>query len=201
VARLRTERDWNKVLRSQNLVLEQQLVETRAARAESRAVDVQILRLTSGGGGSNYVDFNMRLVNYGKRQTECHVAARVTGKAAACQPEMLDLIPNQPPALVRVSVPRPQLADLMPGCNNEITLYGETLEVRIADSDGRVLVETTWRERIYDPQTDPEHHEIQQRYWRMGRGEETEADRRAEHLAERLRGIENPENGPDYEWR
>jgi hypothetical protein len=61
-------------------------------------------------------------------------------------------------------------------------------------------LETAWREAIYDPDTNRARHEIQQRYWRRARGEETEADLWAEHLAERIRRRENAgEIGQRYE--
>ncbi len=199
IARWRVARQHNKVLLRQQAVLEEQLVEARAARAQSKPVDVQILDLTPGGGSGDYVDFNMYLVNHGTRQCRCTVTAQVAGEAVVCGPARVDLIPNRPPELVRVIVPRPRLGDLMSECNNETTLYEQTLVVRVID--GASPVEASWHEPIYDAETDRERHEIQQRYWRAGRGETTDADLRAEAIAERLRRLENPEeNGPRDEW-
>jgi hypothetical protein len=81
----------------------------------------------------------------------------------------------------------------MSECNSETTLYGETLVVQVVDGDS--ALEETWRETVYDAETHRERHAIQQRYWRRGRGETTEADLRAEHLAERIRRRDE-ESGP-----
>jgi hypothetical protein len=80
-------------------------------------------------------------------------------------------------------VPRPAQGDLVKEFNDATTLYGEQLVVEAAaDPDG--LTAETWREQIYDSETERERHAIQQRAWRRGRGEETPADLRAEHLWE-----------------
>jgi hypothetical protein len=188
------------VLRRQQAILEQQLAEIREARAQSKPVDVQVLDLIPAGGGGTYVDFILKLVNYGTRQCRCKVTARVGGEAVDCQPAVLDLVANDPPQPLRVLVPKPELGDLMAECNNETTLYGEELVVQIVDGDGPP-VESVWRELIYDSETHRERYEVQQRYWRMGRGQETEADRRAAYLAERIRRNENDEpETPNYDW-
>jgi hypothetical protein len=54
-----------------------------------------------------------------------------------------------------------------------------------------------WREHIYDAEANYQRYEIQQRYWRFGRGEETEADLRAAHLTELVRRAES--DRPDDE--
>ena len=63
------------------------------------------------------------------------------------------------------------------------TPYGEELVVEVA-SPKRTETET-WREHVYTAEENGIRHEIQQRVWRRGRGEETEADLRAEWRAER----------------
>jgi len=61
---------------------------------------------------------------------------------------------------------------------------------------GKHRAEKTWHEESYDSVTDRARHEIQQRYWRRGRGEETNADRREDAIRayeERLeRGDDDP---------
>jgi hypothetical protein len=126
--------------------------------------------------------------------------ASINGEPVTCRPSTLDLLVNTEPSRVVIDVPRPELGDLAPELNNEPTLYGQELLLEVTADDERVTTKT-WRERVYDSATEPQRHEIQQRYWRMGRGEETEADRRAEYLAERIRRAENAEDDPpDYEW-
>lgn len=194
-----SERDRNKVLRRQLHTLDDQLEEARAARAQHKAVDLRILDVAPTGGGGDYVDFNLQLANYGTGQCRCKVSAAVGTNDVECQPATLDLVANSGPTLVRVLVPRPDLGELMKECNDETTLYGETLVVR--GVDGKDPVEATWREPVYDPATHRERHEIQQRYWRMGRGEETEGDMRAAYLAERIKRLEDQEDDPPrYEW-
>jgi hypothetical protein len=189
-----SERENSKTLRRQQATLEQQLAEAREAREQSKPVDLRILELTAAGGGGDYVDFNLSLANYRSRQSRCNVIAHVAGEALRCHPAVLDLIPSTPPSLVRVLVPRAQLGELVSECNNE-TLYGETLVVRVVEGDS--AFEETWRETVYDPEIDRERHAIQQRYWRRGRGEETEADMRVEHLAERIRRRDEETEPPD----
>jgi hypothetical protein len=65
------------------------------------------------------------------------------------------------------------------------TLYGRTLEV-VATWDGGE-VRATWQEPVFDETDDRARYEIQQRYWRSGRGEATEADHRAEMQSDLLR--------------
>jgi hypothetical protein len=51
------------------------------------------------------------------------------------------------------------------------------------------------------PENNPERYAIQQRNWRISRGEETPDDLRALHREERIKRMENPDDyPPDYEW-
>lgn len=84
----------------------------------------------------------------------------------------------------------------MKECNDATTLYGQTLHFRVNANGHRA--EETWSEERYDPDTDRVRHEVQQRYWRRGRGEETDADRRTEALLERE---ERMERGDDDSGR
>jgi hypothetical protein len=122
IARWRVAKQHNKVLLRQQAVLEQQLAETREARADSKTVDVRILDLAAAGESDTYVNFSANLVNYGTRQCRCQVVAHVRGEAVECPPQTFDLIPNEAPSMLRVIVPSPQLGDLMAECNNETTL-------------------------------------------------------------------------------
>jgi hypothetical protein len=81
--------------------------------------------------------------------------------------------------------PAAELGELMKECGHATTLYGETLHFRV-DADGH-HAEESWSEDLYDPDTDRARYEVQQRYWRSGRGEATEADYRAEMQSELLR--------------
>jgi len=154
---------------------------------QSALANPRMVEITPTGGSSGDVDFRVEVANYGARQCRCRVEAHVAGAAVQCIPQTVDLIPNQPPQRVRVLVPRPHLGDLVPGLNNETTLYGEPLRIELI-CDKQVATRE-WREKLYDAATERARHEIQQRAWRFGRGEDTPADRRADYLDERERRI------------
>jgi hypothetical protein len=144
--------------------------------------DPRILTVNFGGGGADSLDFNVELANYGTQQCRADLTAQVGDRPVLCNPSALDLIPNSLPKGARIILPRPQLVDLMPECDGVPTLYDETLYVRL--STGRHHDEKTWHEVIYGRETDHEHFEAQRRYWRRGRGEETENDRREDAVSE-----------------
>src|SRR5207247_1506498 len=108
-----------------------------------------------------------------------------------CSPGIADLIPNEPPKLIRVLVPRPQLGDLVPQFNNATTLYDQTLRVEV--TVGRRTRSMEWHEEVYACETDHERYGIQQRVWRRGRGEETEHDLRMELIEEHEARVESGE--------
>jgi hypothetical protein len=74
------------------------------------------------------------------------------------------------------------------GLNDAPTLYDRTLHLRVV-TDGQLL-EETWREEIYDHETDAARYEAQQRIWRIGKGEASAADDEADMRAERLRQLD-----------
>jgi hypothetical protein len=149
--------------------------------------DIRILSLHESGGGGGYVDFTAELANYGTRQSRCEIRAFVGETAVEVRPQAtIDLIPDTPPVAVRVIVPRPKLGDLVPDFNHESTLYGATLRLEATDDTGRSAARE-WREVIYDPSENLQRHQIQQREWRIGRGEATDADNEADMRAEWLR--------------
>jgi len=84
--------------------------------------------------------------------------------------------------------------------NHETTLYNQTLIVEV--QGGKHRAKREWHELVYELEANRERYEIQQRVWRRGRGEETEADLRAEDLAERIGRFESGDDEPrhDYEW-
>ena len=85
-----------------------------------------------------------------------------------------------------MTVPRPALAELVPQFANDPSLYerGLTLVIKV---DGVAVAEAIWTELVYDEETNGERYEIQQRVWRIGRGEGTAADFRAETIADHWR--------------
>jgi hypothetical protein len=155
-------------------------------RPDPRIVGITPMGGLDSGEGQGFVDFLIELANYGTQQ--CRVKLTVLLGELVLGVSHADLIPNTPPQPRRLKVPRPRLGDLMKECNEATTLYGETLVVRL--EVGRRRVEKRWREEIYDPIADRVRHEIQQRYWRRGRGEETEGDQRAERLREHIKRVE-----------
>ena len=111
--------------------------------------------------------------------------ASIAGRVVYTSPRV-DLLVNAPPARVLTEVPGPEFGDLVQALSHATTLYGETLTVAATTTEGEVVA-ATWSEERYDPETDRARHEAEQRAWRVGRGEDTEADRRAEYLDERIR--------------
>jgi hypothetical protein len=155
----------------------------RAIQARPRP-DLRIVELISTGGGT-HVDFDAYLQNYGTQVTRASVTARIGDQELQVAPDVLDLLVNAEPKRVAIYVPRPQLGDLVPEFNNETTLYDETLIVEA--TAGKQSKSAKWHELVYDPETNRERHEIQQRVWRRGRGEETANDLRVEFLRESIR--------------
>lgn len=140
--------------------------------------DIRIVELRETGGSNGKVDFSAYLQNYGTQPARVSISASVDGQDVACAPPVLDLLVNTPKERVAISVPRPQLGDLVPALNNETTLYGAELEV--VARTGKQEKRATWSELVYDAETNRERHEIQRRIWRIGRGEVTEDDLRGE---------------------
>jgi hypothetical protein len=155
-----------------------------AERASApRAVDVRLLDVTATGGASDFVDFRVEVANYGTRQTRCTVRAFVGDEEVRCHPATLDLLANEPPTPVRVTVERPRLGDLVPEFNNETTLYDETLHVTATTEETETSAE--WHEVFYTPEENSQRHAIQQRKWRLGRGGQDPHDLRMEYMSER----------------
>jgi hypothetical protein len=128
------------------------------------------------------------------------VTASVGEIVVACQPPTLDLLVNEPPKQVQVIVPRPKLGELVPQFNHETTLYNETLRVE-ATADGHAAQPKEWREHVYTLEEDLQRHHIQQRVWRIGRGEDTPDDLRAEAFEQMMRRrAEEYGGGSDYDW-
>jgi hypothetical protein len=161
--------------------------------------DVRILEVKTTGGSHDHVSFSAYVQNYGTQPARATVSAKVRGHEVPCRPTVLDLLVNAPPDRVAITVPRPGLGDLVKDLNNATTLYGAELVVEVVAGKQRPV--ETWREEMYDPETDRARHEVQQRAWRFSRGEDTEQDRRAEWLAEmpeRIRRRRERQDRYDY---
>jgi hypothetical protein len=150
--------------------------------------DIRILDVKPTGGSSPHVTFTADVQNYGNRPVRATLRATVSGQPVACQPDPVDLLVNRPPTLVHIDVPRPQLGELVPQFNNETTLYGEELRLEVVVGEQRWV--EVWREKVYDAETERERHDVQQRVWRMGRGEETPDDVRDEAVSAQLRRLD-----------
>jgi hypothetical protein len=131
------------------------------------------------------VDFSAHIQNYGTQPARATVTARVGDQDVQVAPEVLDLLVNAPPTRVAIYVPRPQLGDLVPEFNHETTLYNQTL--RVEATAGKQRASKKWHELVYELETNRQRYEIQQRKWRIGRGEETPADLREEFVSEHER--------------
>lgn len=140
--------------------------------------DPRVIEVEPAGGGGTDVDFYVHIANYETQQCRCDLSARVGDDPVPCSPGIADLIPNEPPKLVRVLAPRPQLGELVPQFNNTTTLYDRTLRVEVKVGKRKRSME--WHEEVYTVEADSERYGIQQRVWRRRRGEETEHDLRME---------------------
>jgi hypothetical protein len=147
--------------------------------------DIRIVELEATGGASGKVDFAAYVQNYGTQPARVTISASVEGQDVQSVPPVLDLLVNAPNERVAIIVPRPQLGDLVPAFSNETTLYGRELEVRART--GNQEKRATWSELVYNPETNRQRHEIQQRVWRIGRGEATEDDLRGQAQSDWLR--------------
>ena len=65
-------------------------------------------------------------------------------RAVDCTPAIIDLLVNQLPSRVAIHVPRPALGDLIEALDDETTLYGAELVLRV--NDGKRVTSTTWKE-------------------------------------------------------
>jgi hypothetical protein len=169
--------------------------------------ELKIHELTATGGsadgaGQGVVDFAAIVQNVGNKSARATVTARVGGEKMKVDKPVVELLPSAPSLTVRIFVPRTQLGNLVKAFADETTLYGRTLTVEIAEGRHRAI--KTWREIVYDAAENRERHDIQQREWRIGRGEASEEDyvaagkgallRRHRENVERGRGT-----GRDYE--
>jgi hypothetical protein len=123
--------------------------------------DPRVIELEPAGGSGTDVDFFAHVANYGTQQCRCNISARVGDDPVPCSPGIVDLIPNQPPKLVRVLVPRPQLGELVPQFNNTTTLYDQTLRVEVTVGKRKRSMES--HEEVYPAGMDSERYGIQQR--------------------------------------
>lgn len=107
--------------------------------------DVRILELKPTGGAT-FVEFSAFIQNYGTQLCRCGITATVGDRPVDCTPAIIDLLVNDPPKRVAIHVPRPDLGDLIEALNNETTLYGTELVLRV--NDGKRLTSATWREHV-----------------------------------------------------
>jgi hypothetical protein len=157
--------------------------------------DVQIVELVPTGGDSDYVDFRMVVENRGNKQIRATVAATVSGTPVLCQPDAVNLLYNTEPTAIRILVPHEKLGDLVPEFNGETTLYGATLTVEVVA--GKKRLTETWTETIYTLEENAERHDMQQKVWRRGRGQETPRERLTDEAREAYERKQDEGNRPD----
>ena len=112
----------------------------RARGAARPRPDVRILELAPTGGDT-FVDFAASIQNVGTKQCRCGITATVDDRQVDCTPAIVDLLVNAPPTRIAISVPRPQLGDLV---GTKPTLHGAELVIRV--NDGRRMTSRTWAE-------------------------------------------------------
>jgi hypothetical protein len=144
-----------------------------------------LMSLEERGGSNTEIDFSAEIVNEGARFCRAEITAVADGQSVRCHPAALDLPPNQLPQRVRILVSRPEVGDLIKAFDNAATLYGRTLTV--VASVGGERAQRQWTEHVYTTAENSVREEIQQRIWRIGLGEGTEADFRAEAQSDLLR--------------
>jgi hypothetical protein len=83
---------------------------------------------------------------------------------------------------------RPKYGTLVAACNNETTLYGNTLAVTAETEDGEATATATWIEVAYDPVTDRARWEAMNLAWRFARGDYPEKRQ------QRIYDVEHPED-------
>jgi hypothetical protein len=147
--------------------------------------ELRIHELAERGGDRDAVDFAATIQNIGTKSARVTVTARIGEESVQVNTPVVELLPSAPSQTVRILVPRPQLGNLVPAFSNETTIYGRTLMVEIAE--GRHRAKRMWREVIYDATENAARYEIQQREWRIGRAEATDADYLADAQSELLR--------------
>jgi hypothetical protein len=151
--------------------------------------ELKIHELAERGGDQSAVDFAATIQNVGTKSARVVVTAHIDDEQVQVDKPSVELLPSGPSQTVRILVPRPQLGNLVPAFHNETTIYNRTLTVEIAD--GRHRATCDWREIVYDPVENAARYEIQQREWRIGRGEASEADYRSDAQSELLRKHHN----------
>ena len=69
----------------------------------------------------------------------------------------------------------------MPECNGATTLYGAELRLTLRDRENEFTA--SWREEVYRRRAARGYHDAQQRWWRLGHGEATDGDIRAQAIS------------------
>ena len=155
----------------------------RAVYAKPRP-ELKIHDLFPTGGGSS-IDFQVVVQNVGEKSARATVTAHVADSPVEVLTPTVELLPSAPSTTVHVRVPRPDLGELVKAFNSDTTLYGRTLTAEV--SDGKRQVTRSWREHEYTLEENRERHLLQQRVWRIGRGEATDADWRSERIEDIVR--------------
>jgi len=122
------------------------------------------------GGAGPKINFRATIDNLSttKPALGCQVSAEIQGIGTLYEsPSSFSLPAGKLDYPVRFGLERPRDADLVKALNDEPTLYGRTLIVRVKNGRHRA-VKCQWDEARYDPQTNRARYEIQQDVWRGG---------------------------------
>jgi len=144
---------------------------------------------TTVSGGPGKLGFVAVVQNVGTKPAMSTVTAQVDDIVVEVQ-SPVSLLANTEPLNVRIGVPRPGLGEYIAAFGNEngVTLYGRELVVELAE--GKRRVRASWREHVYTQEENSVRADIQQREWRIGRGEATPKDILADQKAGNSRTIE-----------
>ena len=120
------------------------------------------------GGNSSQVTFTATISNTSttKPALGCRLSGELEGIGRVFDSSPFNLTAGQLGHRIRFGVERPRYGDLTKALNNETTLYGRTLTVRLMCGRHRAI--ESWSEPRYDPETDAGRYQAQQDAWRAG---------------------------------
>ena len=129
------------------------------------------LRVTvKATGGGTLVDFSAHMSNVGdKAAMGCIFTAELDdGIGEVFRHGPFNLRPNEIDRLILFGVERPRYGGLIHANNNETTLYGRVLTVRLR-AGWLWRATARYREPTHHPQTDGARYQAQQDAWERGR--------------------------------
>jgi hypothetical protein len=120
----------------------------------------------NGSSGANGVGITVQCWNEGGGHAHrVTIRAFLGDQREQVHEELVDLPAGAADVRRRFALQRPERADLIPACNNDVTLYGDELEVEL-HWNGRRRARFTFVEPEYDPTTDRGRYDAKHEHWR-----------------------------------